>query len=360
MKYKFLSSVKIEEHEEVKDNIVLTENENGELEIDPFKGWYDDENNIDVVLDRIDRAYDTGFDDSLYEETMNEHRSKVVKVIQNIDGFRKYSLNSSYLVSHKEARTSVEEKRPFIIAKRGKKLSKVEDIDSIYRTDIKIKISDNPAQRVGFLVVSAKGKELILKDKNKKKYRGIANDEYMIYKKKPFNHKKLGCIKLEESTPYKDLYVEVVESRGYKWLAALFIILGISGLVIFTRDYTDWHINWEKLRVYKSQEIIERNERELEIGINATPVLKDSLLNLMLTSEESENITFTAKLYDENNNLLWESEELAAGEGADQVELSKDLEVGEHNCILKCDSMRNGSYIGTIESSLVIKVKETE
>jgi hypothetical protein len=86
-------------------------------------------------------------------------------------------------------------------------------------------------------------------------------------------------------------------------------------------------------------------------------VLRDGVVNINLTSDSNDGITYIAKLYDNDNNLLYESSEMEAGEGLNNISLDKipDNELTE--CTLICDSYRNGNYIGSVESTLELKVK---
>lgn len=357
MKTLFLRSVKIEEHTEERENIIYTENEQGETEIDLYNGWYDDYDDHGLQVEAMQIKKSTGFDLDDYEQDVNSHKSKVDVIIKNTDGFHKYNFDTDYIVDIKTARTSIEEKRPFIVSKVGKKLGRTEAIDTIYKTSPKMCISDKNVQRLGFVVADERARKFKLHDRKKKHFKGIANDEIMITKKKGFNQKKIGYIKLAESTPRKDLYVEVTTNRGYKWLIALLIILSLLGLFMFTRDWSNWHLNLDKFRVYKTEEIIKYTESELRITLNATPALKDGKVNVNISSEYVEGITYIAKLYDESNNLIYESNEIEAGQGLSSIELMKGLSVGEHECLLQCESYRGGSYVGNVETDLIITVK---
>ena len=272
-------------------------------------------------------------------------------VITNIDDFNNYSLDYKSTVTCKEARTAIEEKRPFIIDKLGQ--SKViEDIDNIYKTLSKMKIADKSVERVGFIQVYKNHKQV--KVKNKKKYRGIANEAFLITKKKGFNQKKIGYLPLNESTYNKDLYVEITTSRGYRWLATLLIILGLLGLFVATKDWDGWKFNKERLTLYKTQETVEYKESFLNIGFNATPVLKDNNLDILLTSDFAEGLSYKAMIYDSNNELLYESDEIQAGDGLESIYIdSEDTDIS-NICILTCETYRNGKYIGNVESEIQI------
>lgn len=273
-------------------------------------------------------------------------------VITNIDDFNNYSLNYKSTVTCKEARTSIEEKRPFIVAKRSDKKELVEGIDNIYKSLPKMKIADKSVERVGFVQVYKNPKQV--KVKNKKKYRGIANEEFLITKKKAFNQKKIGYLPLNESTYNKDLYVEITTSRGYRWLATLLIILGLLGLFVATKDWDGWKFNKERLTLYKTQETVEYKESFLNIGFNATPVLKDNNLDILLTSDFAEGLSYKAMIYDSNNDLIYESDEIQAGDGLESIYIdSEDTDIS-NICILTCETYRNGKYIGAVESEIQI------
>lgn len=343
MKYLFLRSVKVQEHIEEKEEHSVQER-NTICE-------------IDLEEDIAGEYSGTGFDDDIYEQNTDSNNKGQSVIISNIDDFRKYSISFDNMVTHKEARTSIEEKRPFIVAKRGKKKSFAEDIDTIYKTLPKMKIADKNVQRIGFIVAEEKARSFKLKKKNK--YAGVINEEFLISRRKGFNQKKVGYLQLMESTASKDLYVEVTTNRGYKWLAILIIIISLLGAFIALKDWDGWHLAKKGLTLYKTEEIIEYKESALNISLNATPVLKDGNVNINLSSEQAEGITFIARLYlVDTEELIYESKEMQAGEGVAKIEISTELEVGEHKCNLVCESYKNGNYLGTVESSLLLKVKE--
>lgn len=358
MKQLFLQSVNIHEHTEERDNIIYTKNKQGELEVDLFNGWYDDYNDPSVIEEYKEMNEKTGFNGFDYEDEINQHKSKVEVIISNIDGFRKYNINSDCIVSHKEARTSIEETRPFIVAKRGKKLGIAEEIDTIYRSLPKMKITNKSCQRIGFVQADERAKTFELKNRTKDKFRGILNDEFMIAKKKGFNQKKIGYIPLKESTATKDLYVEVTTDRGYKWLAVILIILCILVGVISFGGLSDWNFDTRGLTLYKTAETVDYKASEIAISLNATPVLRDGMININLTSEKQEGIDFIAYLYDENDTLLYESDRLHAGDSISKIQIYNDISLGRHNCKIICESYRADNYLGTIKSDIVLEVEE--
>lgn len=349
MKYKYLRRLKVQKQELLVDALVMDEDIRKDEIADMFIGCYEDMK----YKEQNEAAYQSDFDDYV-----NNRGNIVKKVISNIDEFREYTFDYSHRVSLKQARTMTEDKRTFVVSKNGSK-KEVEDIDTIYHTDLKMKIEDKSIQRLGFLIVDKKAKTVKLRSRNKRKFRGVIDGEYPIYKKKPFNSKKVGYIKLAESTAFKDLYVEVVEKRGYKWLLALLIVLGLIGLFLKFGNFEDWQINWEKLTAFKTEEVIEQKESQINISFNPAPSysVADGKINMQLESEAVENVTYRVKLYvTDTKELLFKSEKIKAGDGISEIYVDKDFDSGSCDCYIECDTYKNGIYMGTMTSSLVINI----
>ncbi len=288
-----------------------------------------------------------GFGDEVYEKD------------NSIKDYDRYNFDIENVISQKEARTMIEEKRPFIVSKVGER-KVLESKDIVYHTTPKMKINtmgNKGIVRLGYILADQQPKKIKVK-RDLKKYKGIVENEFMILKKRPINTKKIGYLKLDESTDSEDIYVEVVTSRGVKWMLALCGILGVLCLVGFTMKNNDWHLNLNGLTIYKTEERIDYTESELKISLNATPVLKDGKVNLKLTSEKVDGISYIPTIYDEKDRILWEGEELQAGDGVDFITPEVELGVGEYDCTLKCESYRNGSFLGIVESDFVLKVRD--
>lgn len=288
-----------------------------------------------------------GFGDEVYEKD------------NSIKDYDRYNFDIENVISQKEARTMIEEKRPFIVSKVGKR-KVLESKDIVYHTTPKMKINamgNKGIVRLGYIIADQQPKKIKVK-RDIKRYKGIIENEFMILKKRPINTKKIGYLKLDESTDSEDIYVEVVTSHGVKWVLALCGIIGVLCLVGFTMKNNDWHLNMNGLTIYKTEERIDYTESELKISLNATPVLKDGKVNLKLTSEKVDGISYIPTIYDEKNRILWEGEELQAGDGVDFITPEVELGVGEYDCTLKCESYRNGSFLGVVESGFVLKVRD--
>ena len=286
-----------------------------------------------------------GFGDDVYEKD------------NSIKDYDRYNFDIENVISQKEARTMIEEKRPFIVSKVGER-KVLESKDIVYHTTPKMKINGNKGiVRLGYIIADQQPKKIKVK-RDLRKYKGIIENEFMILKKRPINTKKIGYLKLDESTDSEDIYVEVVTSRGVKWVLALCGIIVVLCLVGFTMKNNDWHLNMNGLTIYKTEERIDYTESELKISLNATPVLKDGKANLKLTSEKADGISYIPTIYDEKDRILWEGEELQAGDGVDFITPDVELGVGEYDCTLKCESYRNGSFLGVVESDFVLKVRD--
>lgn len=405
---------------------------------DIFLNWFDPDDYANTPLeeDNTPSTETSSTETPSMEETSdslvfnisdyNQSTAFIHKTIKNIDSFNKYSLDITNNTIHqridfKEARTSIEHKQPFVITKFGKKTKAPEDIDGFYKTVSKMPIQSSMSsvqnQRIGFVLADKMFKEYKLRDphpsqlsnKHKKKtvfsdkeyqraeaafnkqkrlFRGIIDDEYLIFKKKPSNTKKIGYLHLNETDQNQNqsYYVEVVQDRGYKWLFNLFIIILLAASIILGAKWyidsnPDWHFNKNFLTLYKTAEQIDYINNELQIGFNATPVLttdptqtqnqnQPQPLNINIVSSTAEtaeaNTIFFKPILYINNEIVYESEELLpAGSTIPTIQLNTTLPEGEYEGQLKCraykSSVPNNSdlaqYMGDIESSLIITVK---
>ena len=252
---------------------------------------------------------------------------------------------------------------------------------------------------------------------------GILNEKFIITKRKPFNTKKLGYlpVSLSEIQPldYIDMeateqveatgqalnknqtayydrlciqkklleheqernqtepiqrYVEIVESRGigrFVYLAALIIVI----LFVFnTFRNSDLGKNWSLngLNLIKTQEQTIETETNIELTMNATPTLEENKLNLNLTSQSVDNISFTVEIIDnETKERVYSTEEqLPSGSSIDTIEINSSLydnnteESLYRTATVRCktykgDNSNGGKYIGEVEQAIEIKIKPT-
>lgn len=251
---------------------------------------------------------------------------------------------------------------------------------------------------------------------------GILNEKFIITKRKPFNTKKIGYlpVNLSEIQPldYIDIevteqveatgqalnknqtayydrlciqkklleheqernqtepiqrYVEIVESRGigrFVYLAAIIIVLWF---VLNTFKNSDLGKNWslDGLNLIRTQEQTIETETNIELTMNATPTLEENKLNLNLTSQSVENISFTVEIIDnETGERVYSTEEqLPSGSSIDTIEINSSLynnnteESLYRTATVRCKTYKgdnnSGKYIGEVEQAIEIKIKPT-
>lgn len=262
---------------------------------------------------------------------------------------------------------------------------------------------------------------------------GILNEKFIITKRKPFNTKKIGYlpVSLSETQPLETLetepldpsepsdknqtayydrictqkklleheqerdqtepiqrYIQIVESRGigrFVYLAAIIIVLWF---VLNTFKNSDMGRNWslDGLNLIKIQEQTIETETNIELTMNATPTLsEENKLNLNLTSQSVENLSFTVEIIDnETGERVYSTEaQLPSGTSIDTVEINNSLydnNTGEslyRTATVRCktykgnnskgdksqgdnsqgDNSKGEKYIGEIEQTIEIKVK---
>ena len=256
---------------------------------------------------------------------------------------------------------------------------------------------------------------------------GILNEKFIITKRKPFNTKKIGYlpVSLSETQPLETIsedenintsdkpnttsdknqtayydrlciqkklleheqernqtepiqrYIEIVESRGigrFVYLTALIIVILF---VLNTFKNSDLGKNWsvDGLNLIKTQEQTIETETNIELTMNATPTLsEENQLNLNLTSQSVENISFTVEIIDnETEEIVYSTEEqLPSGSSIDTIEINSSLydnNTGEslyRTATVRCKTYKGdnrggknntGKYIGEVEQAIEIKIK---
>lgn len=250
---------------------------------------------------------------------------------------------------------------------------------------------------------------------------GILNEKFIITKRKPFNTKKIGYlpVSLSEIQPLETIndninlsetsdknqtayydrlciqkklleheqernqtepiqrYVEIVESRGigrFVYLAALIIVIWF---VLNTFKNSGLTEGWSRdgLNIIKTQEQTIETETNIELTMNATPTLsEEKKMNLNLTSQSVENISFTVEIIDnETEEIVYSTEEqLSSGSSIDTIEINSSLYDNNTNeslyrtATVRCKTYKGdnsggkssgGKYIGEIEQAIEIKIK---
>ena len=260
------------------------------------------------------------------------------------------------------------------------------------------------------------------KSKTKKldKITGILNDRFIITKKKGINKKKIGYLpvklseiqtiesfdnitneeiisknaseqayydrlytqkKLLEHEQERDQagavqrYVEIIEDKGisrFIYIIALFIIICfIINTLLHSSLANDW--SRDGLNLIKTEEQTIETETNIAISINTTPIMKKGKLNINLSSEKVEGMTYKIEIIDkESQEIIYQSnEQLESGVSISEIEidkskLSKSMKRVYFNntdeniyreAIVRCETYKNNKLLGEIEQLIQIKIK---
>lgn len=301
---------------------------------------------------------DECFDDLLYGD------SRVMEQeVKNTDLFDKYTISSEQYMTLKEARVSKEIKTPFSVIKGQTKTSKVTEYDNIYRTDKKIKYKQyRQGFRLGFIRGADNFRYSNINLKKDSELVGMLNEEIPIRKKKGFNQKTVGFMKLSEGTDYKDYFVEVTKSRGILWMIVTALIVAALLILLHGHDWSGWHFNLDGLTAYKTITTeLTKEEVLMDINHRASVDLEENKLNIDLKSNEVTNRQFKIKIYvgnDTDGVLIYESGMMEAGESLETIEIREEenLEAGNYNCTIICDVYKgSGGYLGSLESYFTMR-----
>lgn len=319
-----------------------------------------------------------------FSDQKASNRNKKSAVIRETDSIYKptYKMKKSGLTSEYKAATP--ERIGFI------NVTKTPQLDKSFNSNLK----------------STRAKS---KTKQLDKIVGILNERFIIQKKKGFNKKKLGYLPVElaeiqtlesfeniteeeiktksenekayydrlyaqnkilaheqERTGSVQRYVEIVENRGmgrFIFLIAIFIVIWFIINTLLHSPLTD---NWslDGLNLIKTEEQTIETETNIELTMNATPTLKENELNINLSSVEVEGITFTVEIIDnETKVVIYKSEELPSGTEIEQIEINNSLYENNTDenlygqAIVRCETFKEGKYLGEIEQDIEIKIK---
>ena len=167
-------------------------------------------------------------------------------------------------------------------------------------------------------------------------------------------------------------YVEIVEDRGmghFIFLAALIIVIWFSVNTLLNSPLADgWSL--DGLNLIKTEEQTNYEETNLELTMNATPTLKNNELNINISSVEIDGIKFTVEFIDnETKEVIYKSTELNSGTEIEQIELNeRGSELYQNNteeslykqATVRCETFKDGKFIGEIEQNIEIKIKPQE
>lgn len=261
------------------------------------------------------------------------------------------------------------------------------------------------------------------KTKQLDKIVGLLNEKFIIRKKKGFNKAVVGYLpvelseiqtldsfnitdeeiqtgettraKAENITAYNDRlykqqkllekevqrnnevqrYVEIIEDKGisrFIYIIALFIIIWF---IINTLLHSSLANGWSRdgLNLIKTEEQTIETETNIAISINTTPIMKKGKLNINLSSEKVEGMTYKIEIIDkESQEIIYQSnEQLESGVSISEIEidkseLSKSMKKVYFNttdeniyreAMMRCETYKNNKLLGEIEQLIQIKIK---
>lgn len=311
-----------------------------------------------------------------FSDDMYNHKQKNTVTVKNTDGIESYRVAQEFKVTRKEALTSIEAKTPFIVGKLSDNKNKITEGDIVYKTIAKMK--GHKIRRVGYLEVTSKVKKSSLKLTSIKDLVCLLDNYYPVRRKRKFNHKKVGYIKLgslSESFDNKqvddvDKYIEVTQSEGIKPIIRFFIIIlllvGLKSLCDIGRE-NGWNI--DNLTLYKTEEIVQYKTNIVEISHSENPILHDGKLSINIESsaknEDDGELYYKIKIQDTNSkDMLYESDYMVAGSKLNEIildaEIVKKYTVdNKYRCVIIADTFKgdNKSFIGTMKSNFEMRVK---
>lgn len=349
-----LQPFKVKEHTDQVDNVreKLAVDDQNELPIEPFTGWYDENQPVDGQDEEAESSVPSettpseatpNFDVGMYDEDYRDHSHTNVQV-KNTDSLTdRYNFDSNYMVTLKAAKLSGKVKAPYIVMKTMDKSSEVKEIDTIYKTDAKLKYNEYKQNVIlGFILGDDAFRTIQFNPKHMDKYVGTVNEDFPIFKKKPFNSKRVGYIKLSENNPNEDYYLAVVKKRK-PFAFVPYIVAALVTLIILTQ--TNWGMIGEGLK----KDI----EHLKNIGSTVTEVMtvhdwsvyheskavvgSDGTVVLNIKTSEFLNTHYKVFMYIDDAEI-YASEELESGASLDSINVPilNNLESGEYTCKLVC------------------------
>lgn len=337
MKRVILNPIKVDKVVEKVDNSVHTNNaENDDLSL---------QSQAELEIN-YDDLYDNTKDESTHEEKDNH--------------IEKYSINTKCLISLKAARVSKEIGTPFAVAKWNRKEKRISELDNIYTLSKKIKYNEyKQGIRIGFLRSSDSFQYDHCNIHDPNQVVGVVNDIFPIRKRKGLTQRKVGYLKLNESTDTKEFYVEVTKTRNMLWLILYALIIAAIVLCLHSFISSGWSLDWDNLSFSKTAISEVDVVNELGIMHQGEVILKDGQAAIGLIGNSASGVSYKVEIYEAaTNEALYESSIIAANEGLQVIEVTKPLSPGRHPCDLICEAYKDGSYLGQIQSQLVLIVEQ--
>ena len=310
-----------------------------------------------VVAEQPERSEHQNDEIDLYSDEAYRNEDSVIQTedIKELDDFGLYDFDIDYLVTIKAARLAKNSQSPFAALYEPKERKTYKESEMVYKTEKRMTYNEYKQNiRFGFIRASDTFKYAKMKPDKVKELLGLAHGEFPIRRKKGFNQKKVGYIKLNIPNETADYYVEVVKSRGIlRWLWWILIILALL-LLLRSCNMSDW--NWNALNPYRTETTDVQDASQLSIQHRAEVNNDGGRLNLGLTSESVDGISFVIKVYagsESQGDLIYESGRMNAGDTLATIDIQGQIDVA---CTLVCEVYKDsGQYIGSLESCFTIK-----
>lgn len=289
------------------------------------------------------------------EEYRDENSVIQDEDIRELNDFGLYEFDVDYLIPIKAARLAKDSQSPFAALYEPKARKKYKESEMVYKTEKSMPYNEYKQNiRFGFIRTSDTFKYAKMKPEKVKELLGLAHDEFPIRRKKGFNQKKVGYIKLNIPNDMANYYVEVVKSgRILRWLWWILIILALL-LLLRSCGLSDW--DWNRLNPYRIETTDVQDVSQLSIQHRAEVKNDGDRLNLGLTSESVAGISFVVKVYAGSNDqgdLIYESKRMNAGDTLATIDIQGRVVSA---CTIVCEVYKDsGQYIGSIESYFTIK-----
>lgn len=116
---------------------------------------------------------------------------------------------------------------------------------------------------------------------------------------------------------------------------------------------------------YKTQEEIEAElnakvaDGMINVSMNTNPVFENGTGNLLITNSDVNNYPQIIEIYDENNQLIYQSGLIEVGSKVETGLLLVGLSVGDHDCMATFNAVNptTGELAGRANVNIVVTVK---
>ena len=148
------------------------------------------------------------------------------------------------------------------------------------------------------------------------------------------------------------VYLSLIKICAFTLVTAGIIILVITLVVNIQKKYSSISNN----DIDKNVEV---ETGQLAVKINSILYFKNDNSEAEANIENNKKNLYDMiiKIYDENNNIIYESLKLSPGQKIEKIKLDKKLSVGKHNAIAYFEAYSEGNYVGKTGTKIVINIE---